>query len=384
MFVHASDPVKIVALSVTNRGPSPRRLAITSYQRLVLGASPADAAARITTSVDPELGILFARPERSSEHADAIAFAAVVAEGALPARWGTDRAQVLGRGGSPRHPAAVSEGRGPDGRTGTGFDPCFCLETRLEVAPGETRRCAFLLGEAKDVEIVTAIVARLRGPKALAFAREEVVSQWAERLGRLRIETPVEALDLPLNGWLAYQTLACRLWARAAFYQSGGAYGFRDQLQDAAALIPIDPAIAREQILLHAGHQFVEGDVLHWWHPPQGHGIRTRFADDLLWLPFVAATYVRMTGDAAVLDEVAPFLTARALAPGEDETFLVPAPSGESADVYQHCVRALERSLTTGAHGLPRFGTGDWNDGMNRVGREGGARACGWRSSSTR
>src|SRR5262245_31035109 len=373
VFVPAGDPVKVVALRVTNPGPATRRLAITSYQRLVLGHSPADAHARVTTSADPGLGILFARPGpgQAPEHADAIAFAAAVVAEGTPLRMGTDRAQVLGVLGSPRRPAAVLAGTGPDGRTGSGFDPCFCIEARLEIGPGETRTCAFLLGEAREPEMIAAIVQRLRRPRALDAAREEVVSQWAERLGRLRIETPVEAIDLMVTGWLAYQTLACRLWARAAFYQSGGAYGFRDQLQDAAALIPLDPGIAREQILLHAAQQFVEGDVLHWWHPPRGQGIRTRFADDLLWLPLTVATYVRMTGDAGVLEEVAPFLRARALAPGEDEAFLVPEPSGEAGDIYQHCCRALDRSLATGAHGLPLFGTGDWNDGMNRVGREG-------------
>ena len=372
VFVHASDPVKVVDVSITNRGAKPRRLSVIAYQRLVMGGPPGEAARTVSTWADDAAGLLYARTRGAAGFADAVAFAAaVIPAGVGPVRQGTDREQVLGAGGSPARPAALLGGAGPDGRTGAGLEPCFCQQVRVDVAPGETLTCAFLLGEMPEIESIEALVRRLRRPGAIAAAREEVASGWAERLGRVRIETPVEALDLLVNGWLAYQTLACRLWARTAFYQSGGAFGFRDQLQDAAALIVFEPQITRDQILLHCAHQFIEGDVLHWWHPPHDMGIRTRFVDDLLWLPLVTATYVRTTGDERVLDERAPFLEARALEPGEDEALMTPAASAETGDVYEHCCRAIDRSLATGAHGLPLFGSGDWNDGMNRVGREG-------------
>jgi len=216
-----------------------------------------------------------------------------------------------------------------------------------------------------------ALVARYQGPGAIADALDGARAFWTELLSGVRIETPVPAIDRMVNGWLPYQILSCRIWGRTAFYQSGGAFGFRDQLQDAAALVHLRPGLTRAQLLLHAAHQFVEGDVLHWWHPPTGRGIRTRFSDDLLWLPLLTAFYVHTTGDWAVLDESIGFLTVRPLADGEDEAYLVPEQSGEHADLYAHCCRALDRGLTRGSHGLPLMGTGDWNDGMNRVGREG-------------
>ena len=372
VFVHASDPVKVVNVRVSNRGVRTRRLSITAYQRLVLGHSAERAARTVTTWSDPVRRILYARSDGSAGFPDAVAFAAaVIPAGAGPVGLGADREQFLGRGGSPSRPAALVAGDGPDGRTGAGLDPCFCQRVRLDLPPGESRTGAFLLGEAPEIEAIGAIVSRLRRPGGIDSARDEVVSGWAERLGRVRIETPVESLDLLVNGWLAYQTLACRLWARTAGYQSGGAFGFRDQLQDATAFLALDPQIPRAQILLHCAHQFAEGDVLHWWHPPRGQGIRTRFADDLLWLPLVTASYVKATGDMGLLAETVPFLAARPLGPSEDEALVIPETAGEAADVYEHCCRAIDRSLRTGAHGLPLFGSGDWNDGMNRVGREG-------------
>jgi cyclic beta-1,2-glucan synthetase len=371
VFVHADHPVKVVRVKIRNAGDRPRRLSLVSYQRLVLGELPEAGDRGVTTWCDDDNQILMARRAAAGPFADAVAFAAPVAgEGWLSARLGTDRARFMGPGGTPARPAALLAGAGPAGREAAA-DPCFWIEVPLDLDPGVSRWCAFLLGEHPNTAAILGHVQRLRQPGAIDRALEDVRGRWKERVGRVQIETPLESLDLLVNGWLAYQTLACRLWARTALYQSGGAFGFRDQLQDAASFAALEPRITREQIVRHAAHQFVEGDVLHWWHPPEGRGIRTRFADDLLWLPLVTAGYVRTTGDESVLDERAPFLEARRLAPGEDEAFLAPEVSGEVGDVYEHCWRAIDRSLVGGPHGLPLFGGGDWNDGMNRVGRQG-------------
>ncbi len=370
IFVPAREAVKIVRLRITNSSGRARRLALFSYQRLVLGSDTREHARTVTVEHEPGSGILFARNPVAGPYLGGIAFAAVVTQGRVHAAHVTrNRAAFLGGGGDPKAPAAVRAGAVRD--TPAAGDPCFAQQLIVELAPSEGFECAFLLGEGMEEADIRDLVERLRRDGAIEAALLATREVWAERVSAVAIRTPRPAIDLMVNGWLAYQTLACRLWGRTAFYQSGGALGFRDQLQDAASLLMWSPGILREQILTHARHQFVEGDVLHWWHPPDGRGIRTRFADDLLWLPWLTAGYVAVTGDAGVLDEKVRYVTARPLEDGEDEAFLVPGDSGERGDVYEHCCRAIDRSLATGAHGLPLFGTGDWNDGMNRVGREG-------------
>ncbi len=364
------DPVKITYLRVTNRGARPRHLALFAYHRLVLGVLPPISGRVVVTERDEETGALFARNRLNDEFADGVVFAAAVHAGRGSVALSADRTAFLGRNGSPAAPAGVLQGA-LDGATGAALDPCAALEVGLEVPPGATVECAVLLGEAVGASEARELVGRYRAPDAVRRALAAARAFWSELAAGVQITTPLPALDRMVNGWLPYQIVSCRIWGRSAFYQSGGAFGFRDQLQDAAAFTLTRPSLTRAQILLHAAHQFVEGDVLHWWHPPTAKGIRTRFADDLLWLPFLTAHYVRGTGDAGILDEEAGFVTGRALAPGEDEIFLVPGVAAERADVYAHCCRALDRSLTAGAHGLPLMGTGDWNDGMNRVGREG-------------
>ncbi|MGH6944229.1 MAG: GH36-type glycosyl hydrolase domain-containing protein, partial [Geminicoccaceae bacterium] len=372
LFVPRHDPLKITRLRLRNLSGRPRRLSVFAYGRLVLGGTPAETSRAVETRTDPKTGMLLASNPLRGEFSDRVAFTA-----AIPGREGdgvhftADRASFIGRNGSPARPAALMRTSVLDRRAGAGLDPCAALQITMALAPGETVECAFLLGEAEDESAARALADHYRSLSSIDRAFDEVRGFWQDLIPTLQVKTPSPALDLMFNGWLVYQTLCCRLWARSAYYQSGGAFGFRDQLQDAAALVHLRPDLTREQILLHAAHQFVEGDVLHWWHPPASRGVRTRFADDLLWLPLVTAYYVESTGDRALLDEEVRFLEARALEEGEDEAYLLPVDSGQRASVYEHCCRALDRSLTQGAHGLPLMGTGDWNDGMNRVGREG-------------
>jgi cyclic beta-1,2-glucan synthetase len=372
MFVAVRDPVKVSRVRISNRTDRVRRLSVISYRRLVLGALPETTRPFVVTNVDPEIGAVFAESRLAGPFASRVVFAATAARGGpFPLHVSCERSSFLGRDGGPRRPEALLRAGRIDGPSGAGLDPCIAEERELEIPPNGTIECAFLFGETNDRAEARELIARYRREGALEEAFREVGAHWRRIRSGLRIETPVPAIDLMVNGWLLYQTIACRLDGRSALYQSGGAYGFRDQLQDASALVYALPERAKSQILLHAAHQFVEGDVLHWWHPPDGRGIRTRFSDDLLWLPFLTAFYVRTTGDRAILEEKVRFLEARPLADGEDEAFLEPRVSGRSADLYEHCRLAIDRSLATGRHGLPLFGTGDWNDGMNRVGRGG-------------
>jgi len=369
LFVPRHDPVKCTVVQLTNASDHRRRLSLFAYQRLVLGALPEESATDIVCERDGETGALLARNPAAGEFASSIAFAASAPNPA--AHVSADRMSFLGRNGSMAHPAALRHGSTLDGRTGGGLDPCFAQQVTVELSPGSTSAVCFLFGEGRDMHEVRVLVERYGSLDAVETSRRDVLAFWHQSFARLQIETPSRALDLLANGWLPYQTLACRIWARTALYQSGGAFGYRDQIQDASALLPIWPDRTRAQILLHAAHQFEDGDVLHWWHPPRDRGIRTHFADDLLWLPFLSAHYVLATGDWRILDERLPYLSARALAPGEDEAYLEPRLSATEGTLYEHCCRAIDRSLVRGAHGLPLFGTGDWNDGMNRVGREG-------------
>jgi len=370
-FVPRQHPLKLTRLRLTNTTRAPLRLSVLSYARVVLGVNARDSARFVVTERDADCGALLAHNRVADEFSDGVMFAALTAPPGARVAWSTDRATFIGRGRCLAAPAALDPGAVLAGGSGTGLDPCLAWQATFTIAPGATAECVVLLGETTARPAVTALARYYGDGRTVEAALASVSEYWRELTGAVQVETPVPAIDLMVNGWLLYQVLGCRMWARSALYQSGGAYGFRDQLQDAVALVYARPALARAQLLLHAAHQFVEGDVLHWWHPPLGRGIRTRFSDDLLWLPFLTAYYVGVSGDRAVLDEPVGFLRTRALNPGEDEAYLLPERADERASLFEHCCRALDRSLTRGAHGLPLMGTGDWNDGMNRVGREG-------------
>jgi len=368
-FAARLEPLKFTRVRLRNTGGGKRKLSLFWYAHLALGDSPAPATPWVDTAREPE-GLLAwnlqDRPLRGQ-----VAFAAVT-PGRDRRTFTTDRSAFLGRFGSLDRPRAVTCGTGLDGALGARPDPCFAFQLELELEPGESRDYVFLCGEAGDAAQARRLLVTYGESSAAERELEDVRAFWRETLGRVHLQSPDPALDFMVNGWLPYQNLTCRMWGRTAYYQSGGAFGFRDQLQDAAALIYLLPDLTRRQILLHAAHQFVEGDVLHWWHPPIEQGIRTRFSDDLLWLPYLTAFYLQSTGDWGLLDEEVPYLTARLLGPEEDEAYLAPTDSGQRGDLYEHCCKALDRSLGRfGVQGLPLMGTGDWNDGMNRVGRGG-------------
>jgi cyclic beta-1,2-glucan synthetase len=366
-FVPLDAPVKISLLRLRNQTERKRRLSLTSYNELVLGVQRSNSAPFILTEVDAESGAIFARNAYNNEFAGRVAFVEMSERERVVT---CDRKEFIGRNGSLANPAALRNTR-LSGRSGAGLDPCAAMQSYIELAPGESRQVVILLGEAENAIEARALISKFNQVSEVNQAFERAINHWDNLLGTIEVSTPDSAMDMLLNRWLLYQTLACRVWSRSAFYQSGGAYGFRDQLQDVMALVYSRPLIAREQIVRAASRQFREGDVQHWWHPPTGRGVRTRFSDDLLWLPYVTNFYIEITGDASVLDEVVPFIEAPLLEPHESEVYLQPTVSTEQATVYEHCARALDRSLKTGEHGLPLMGSGDWNDGMSRVGHLG-------------
>lgn len=370
LFVPRADSLKVIRLRLTNTTAHARHLSVLCFRQLVLGTLPAEPGTLVTRR---DGSVLLATNPKSADFSDGTAFSVGFISGTRVTEqsMSCDRLSFIGANGSVRSPKALRERR-LDGRTEGADHPCFAHQWSFEVPPHGAVVCVLLLGESTSDDDRAVLVRRYSDLPAVDAALDEVTGFWRGLLGGVRVRTPSPEIDRMANGWLAYQAIACRMWGRTAFYQSSGAFGFRDQLQDAGNLTLLCPELTRRQILLHARHQFVEGDVLHWWHEePIGRGVRTRFSDDLLWLPFVASEYVRATGDHALLDECVPFLEAPPLKPGEDESYLKPAVSGKTASVFEHCCLAIDRSLTRGAHGLPLMGTGDWNDGMNRVGREG-------------
>jgi cyclic beta-1,2-glucan synthetase len=367
VYVAIDAPVKFATLTLRNVSGRARRMSVTGYWEWVFGDLRQNGLLHVQTQVEADSGALLARNPYNAEFSEWIAFVDVDA----PTRTLTgDRNEFLGRNGDPSFPAALKREH-LSGKTGAGLDPCGAMQITLDLPDGQERETCFRLGAGRGLADVQDLIQRFRGARASQTALEGVRQYWRQTLGTVQVETPDPSVNLIANGWLFYQTLSCRLWGRTGFYQSGGAFGFRDQLQDVMALVHAEPALTREHLLRSAAHQFREGDVLHWWHPPAGRGVRTHTSDDYLWLPYVTCRYVSAVGDTTVLEERVPFLEGRPLKPEEESYYDLPKRSDESATLYEHCVRSIENGLKFGVHGLPLMGSCDWNDGMNLVGKEG-------------
>ncbi len=340
---------------------------MTAYAEWVLGVSRGASASSVVTEIDSATGAMLARNPWSNEFGGRVAFADLAGR---QLAWTGDRKEFLGRHGALDHPVALENATPLSNRVGAGLDPCCALQTQVHLlANGETE-IVFFLGQAQTKAQALSLIAHYRSTD-LDGVFSAITRRWDDILGMVQVKTPDRSMDILMNRWLLYQTLTCRVWARSAFYQASGAYGFRDQLQDVMALTVSQPGVAREHLLRAAERQFLDGDVQHWWLPTSGQGVRTRISDDRVWLPYATAHYVEVTGDVAVLDSMVPFLDGPGLHAGEHEAFFEPKVSGVSATLFEHCVKALDVSLPVGDHGLPLMGTGDWNDGMNRIGEKG-------------
>ena len=367
LYVATDAAIKFSVLKIRNTSKRTRKLSATGYIEWVLGDLRENSAMHVITAIDPESGALLARNPYNTEFHGRTAFFDVEAS---DCSLTGDRTEFLGRNGTLAEPAAMKRTR-LSGRVGAALDPCGAIQVNITLAAGQEQEIVFRQGIGRDQDDALAMIKSFQGRNAARRALDAVWQHWSHTLGTINVETPDQSLNVLANGWLLYQTLACRLWARSATYQSGGAFGFRDQLQDVMALIYSRPQLVREHLLLAASRQFVEGDVQHWWHPPLGRGVRTHCSDDYLWLPLATCRYVCATGDRGVLDEQIRFIEGRPVSDDEESYYDMPAQSDESADLYEHCVRAILKGLRRGVHGLPLIGSCDWNDGMNLIGEKG-------------
>jgi cyclic beta-1,2-glucan synthetase len=367
IYVDIESPVKFIVIKVHNTSGRQRRISVTGYIEWVLGDLRAKSVKQIITEIDTRSGALLARNPYNTEFENRVAFFDVDDPNKF---YTTDRSEFIGRNGTLHNPDAMSRSK-LSGKTGAALDPCAAIQVLFDLVEDEEHEVIFRLGAGKNSNEVLETIRRFEGSNAAQKALQKINAFWKETLEAVQIETPDTATNVLANGWLNYQALACRMWARSGFYQSGGAFGFRDQLQDVLSLIHTKPAIVKQQIILCASRQFKEGDVQHWWHPPAGRGVRTTCSDDYLWLPYVASRYISTTGDAAILEETAYFLEGRLLNAGEESYYDLPVQSDQQATLYEHCVKAIEHGFRFGVNGLPLMGSGDWNDGMDKVGEHG-------------
>ena len=369
VYVALDASIKFSVLKIRNASTAPRRMSATGYVEWVMGDLRPKTGMHVVTEADPVTGALFAKNAYNTEFPERIAFFYVDATTATTVTG--DRTEFIGRNGSLENPAALGRTR-LSGRLGAGLDPCAAIQVPFDLAAGQQREVVFILGVAgRRSADVSGLIQRFRGASAARGALHAVKAHWSQTLDVVQIDTPDPAVNALANGWLMYQTIACRLWARSGYYQSGGAFGFRDQLQDVMAMVHAKPQLVREHLLLCAAHQFEEGDAQHWWHPPTDRGVRTHCSDDYLWLPLAVHRYVTTTGDTGVLEEPAHYLTGREVRADEDSYYDLPTRSNLSGTLYEHCVRAIEHGLRFGVHGLPLIGSCDWNDGMDKVGEHG-------------
>lgn len=367
LFVPIDDTVKISLLKIKNTTDKKRKISVTSYTEWVLGTRREKTASYLICDIDSASGAIFAQNPHDNEFANKVAFANISTSNTT---FTCSRKEFIGRNGNYAEPMALKR-QGLSQKHGTGQDPCAALQSSLVIEAGQEIEISILLGQTESKNSARQLIQRFETISEVKKAFTDVVNHWNDLISTVQIKTPEPSFNILMNRWLLYQTLSCRYWARTAFYQSGGAYGFRDQLQDCMAFVYSDPKLAREQIIRASERQFKEGDVQHWWHPPTGRGIRTTMSDDLLWLPLVVSFYIQTTGDTSILKMETHFIEAPLLSSGQEDSYTQPARSAESASILEHCLRAINRSLPLGQHGLPLIGTGDWNDGMNRVGVHG-------------
>ncbi|HMI67902.1 MAG TPA: protein ndvB, partial [Cyclobacteriaceae bacterium] len=367
VYVDLEASIKFVVLKIQNRSGRVRKLSATGYVEWVLGSQRPKSAMHIVSELDSNTGALIAKNPYNTEFQDQVAFFDV--DDAMYT-YTTDRAEFLGRNGTVRNPDAIHRLR-LSGKSGAGLDPCAAIQVPFELENSQEREIIFRMGTGKGIQNTIGTIRHFRGSEAALRSLEKIRAFWQTTLGSVQIETPDPSLNILANGWLIYQVLSCRLWGRTGFYQSGGAFGFRDQLQDVIALLHVEPQLTQQQILLAASRQFPEGDVQHWWHPPLGRGVRTQCSDDFIWLAFATCRYITNTGDIKILDELVPFIEGRRLNSHEESYYDLPLISESKGNLYDHCKRAIRHAFRFGAHGLPLIGSGDWNDGMNLVGIEG-------------